>query len=168
MPLEASRYDVLIGQESWLHIPDKAALISEYVRVLKPVGAVAFTDIVVKSPLDPSMAARLAAEMHASNIASAESYAALLKRNGRAVVVQDDLSGDWKEILVKRLEMYCSLRDTTIAKFGEARFLKYDKAYSHFVGCFVVNYLGGVRLVARKPAQHANAADRLRPCPTRD
>ena len=80
MPLEASRYDVLIGQESWLHIPDKAALISECVRVLKPGGAVAFTDIVVKSPLDPSMAARLAAEMHASNVASAESYAALFQK----------------------------------------------------------------------------------------
>ena len=98
------------------------------------------------------MAARLAAEMHASNIASAESYAALLKRNGCAVVVQDDLSGDWKEILVKRLEMYRSLRDTTIAKFGEARFLEYDRAYSHFVGCFVADHLGGVRMVARKPA----------------
>ena len=152
MPLPASRYDVLIGQESWLHIPDKAALISECVRVLKPNGVVAFTDIVVRSPLDPSTEARLAAEMHTSNIASADSYAVLLEKNGCAVVVQDDLSGDWKQILVRRLEMYRSLRDTTIAKFGEARFLEYDKAYSHFVGCFVADQLGGVRMVARKPA----------------
>lgn len=48
--------------------------------------------------------------------------------------------------------MYRSLRDTTIAEFGEARFLEYDKAYSHFVGCFVGDKLGGVRIVARKPA----------------
>ncbi|HET7238232.1 MAG TPA: methyltransferase domain-containing protein [Terrimicrobiaceae bacterium] len=152
MPLPASRYDALIGQESWLHIPDKAALISECVRVLKPGGTVAFTDIVTRSALDPSTEARLAAEMHTSNIASAESYAALLKKNGCAVVAHDDLSDDWKEILVKRLEMYRSLRDTTIAEFGEARFLEYDKAYSHFVGCFVGDKLGGVRIVARKPA----------------
>ncbi len=152
MPLPASRYDALIGQESWLHIPDKAALISECVRVLKPGGTVAFTDVVTRSALDPSTEARLAAEMHTSNIASAESYAALLKKNGCAVVAYDDLSDDWKEILVKRLEMYRSLRDTTIAEFGEARFLEYDKAYSHFVGCFVGDKLGGVRIVARKPA----------------
>jgi ubiquinone/menaquinone biosynthesis C-methylase UbiE len=152
MPLPASRYDVVIGQESWLHIPDKAALISECVRVLKPGGAIAFTDIVVKSRMDPSTEARLAAEMHTSNIASVESYAVLIQTNGCAVVVQDDLSRDWKEILVKRLEMYRSLRDTTIAKFGEARFLDYDKAYSHFVDCFIAEKLGGVRMVARKPA----------------
>lgn len=152
MPLPASRYDVLIGQESWLHIPDKAALICECVRVLKPGGAIAFTDIVVGSRIDASTEARLAVEMHTSNIASADSYAVLLQKNGCAVVVQDDLSRDWKEILVKRLEMYRSLRDTTIEKFGEARFLDYDRAYSHFVDCFVAEKLGGVRMVARKPA----------------
>ena len=152
MPLEASRYDVLIAQESWLHIADKAALISECVRVLRPGGSLAFTDIVTRLPLDPATEARLAAEMHTSNIASADGYADLLRRNGCAVVACDDLSGDWKDILVKRLEMYRSLRDTTIAKFGEARFLEYDKAYSHFVGCFVANKLGGVRMVARKPS----------------
>jgi len=152
MPLAASRYDVVIGQESWLHIPDKAALISECVRVLKPGGAVAFSDIVARSPLDPPTEARLAAEMHTSNIASADGYADLLQKNGCAVVVRDDLSADWKDILVKRLDMYRSLRDTTIAKFGEARFLEYDKAYSHFVGCFLANKLGGLRMVGRKPA----------------
>ena len=68
--------------------------------------------------------------MHTSNIASAESYAALLEKNGCALVAHDDLSDDWKEILVRRLEMYRSLRDTTIAEFGEARFLEYDKAYA--------------------------------------
>jgi 2-polyprenyl-3-methyl-5-hydroxy-6-metoxy-1,4-benzoquinol methylase len=150
MPLSASRYDVLIGQESWLHIPDKAALISECVRVLKPGGVLAFTDIVIRSTLDSSTEARLAAAMHTSNIAAAEGYAVLLQKNGCVVVVQDDLSNDWKEILVKQLEMYRSLRDTTIEKFGEARFLEYDRAYSHFVGCFIANKLGGVRMVARK------------------
>lgn len=162
MPLPSSCYDVLISQESWLHIPDKEALISECVRVLKPGGAIAFTDIVVKSPLESSTAERLAAEMRTSNIASTNSYVVLLERNDCAVVVQDDLSDSWKQVLVERLEMYRSLRDTTIAKFGEARFLEYDKAYSHFVGCFVADALGGVRIVARKrhnPPMQRTASD---------
>jgi hypothetical protein len=46
--------------------------------------------------------------------------------------------------------MYRSLRDTTIAKFGEARYLEYDHAYSHFVGLFLNRKLGGFRVVARK------------------
>ena len=152
IPLPSSCYDILIGQESWLHIPDKAALISECARVLKPGGTIAFTDVVMRSSLDRSTEERLAAEMQTANIASAESYAALLEKHGCAVAAQDDLTGEWKDILVKRLEMYRSLRDTTVTKFGESRYQEYDNAYSHFVGCFVANKLGGVRMVARKAA----------------
>jgi len=149
MPLPSSRYNVLIGQESWLHIPDKAALISECARVLEPGGTIAFTDVVVRSGFDRPTEERLAAEMHTANIASAESYVGLLEKHGCAVVAQDDLSGEWEDILVQRLEMYRSLRDTTVAKFGESRYQEYDNAYSHFVGCFVAGKLGGVRMVAR-------------------
>ena len=82
MPLPSSRYDVLIEQESWLHIPDKAALISECARVLKPGGNIAFTDVVVRSRLDQPTEERLAAEIHTANIASVEIYVALLEENG--------------------------------------------------------------------------------------
>lgn len=66
------------------------------------------------------------------------------------VTSQDDLSEQWKDILIERLAMYRSLRDTTVAKFGETRVEEYDNAYSHFVGCFVANKIGGVHMVARK------------------
>jgi len=46
--------------------------------------------------------------------------------------------------------MYRSLRDTTIAKFGEARYAEYDSAYSHHVGLFVEGQLGGFRFAARR------------------
>lgn len=152
MPLPSSRYDVLIGQESWLHIPDKAALVSECARVIKPGGTIAFTDVVTRPTFDRPTEERLAAEMHTANIASEELYASLLEKNGCAVTIRDDLSDEWKDILVKRLEMYRSLRDTTVAKFGESRYQEYDNAYSHFVGCFVADKLGGTRMVARKAA----------------
>ena len=152
MPLSGATYDVAISQEAWLHIPDKAALISECLRVLRPGGAIAFTDIVALGPLDDLTASRLRTEMHQLDIASAHQYTSLLAAAGCAVVAQDDVSPQWKRILVDRLEMYRSLRDTTVAKFGEARFLEYDRAYSHYVECFVSNKLGGVRIVARKAA----------------
>jgi len=152
MPLPDSKYDVLIGQESWLHVPDKAALIRQCARVVKPAGTIAFSDIVLRAPLTRSEEERLAAEMHAPSIASAGRYEELLGDNGCRVELRDDLSGEWKRILVDRLAMYRSLRDTTVAKFGEARFLEYDRAYSHFVGLFVAGKLGGVRIVARHEA----------------
>jgi sarcosine/dimethylglycine N-methyltransferase len=150
MPLPSENYDVVIGQESWLHIPDKEALISECARVVRPGGKIAFTDIVVLSELDKTTEDRLASEMHTANIASAARYAALLEKNKCNVIKQQNLSEDWKEILAKRLEMYRSLRDTTVAKFGEARYMEYDDAYSFFVDCFINNTLGGARIVAQK------------------
>lgn len=152
MPLSDSRYDVLIGQESWLHIPDKAALIEQCARVVKPTGTIAFTDVVLRAELTRGEQERLAAEMHAPTIASADRYTELLENNGCQVELREDLSDEWKRILVDRLAMYRSLRDTTIAKFGEARFLEYDRAYSHFVGLFVAGKLGGTRIIARHEA----------------
>ena len=152
MPLPDSRYDVLIGQESWLHIPDKAALIQQCARVVRTNGTIAFTDIVRRDQLTGGEEERLAAEMHAPAIAAVGRYEELLASNGCRVAIQDDLSEEWRRILVDRLAMYRSLRDTTIAKFGEARFLEYDRAYSHFVGLFVAGKLGGVRIIARHGA----------------
>ena len=63
--------------------------------------------------------------MHTANIASTRIYSDLLERNGCTIAHENDLSGLWKQLLVQRLEMYRSLRDTTIAKFGEARFYEY-------------------------------------------
>ncbi len=152
MPLPDSTYDVLIGQESWLHVLDKAALIQQCARVVKPTGTIAFTDIVLRLELTRGEEERLAAEMHIPSVASADRYEELLAANGCQVALRDDLSEEWKRILVDRLEMYRSLRDTTVLKFGEARFLEYDRAYSHFVGLFVAGKLGGVRVIARHEA----------------
>jgi hypothetical protein len=44
--------------------------------------------------------------------------------------------------------MYRSLRDTTVAKFGERRFHEYDAAHAHFVSLFSAGKLGGFRVSA--------------------
>lgn len=153
MPFDDSQFDILLSQESWLHIPDKERLISECFRVLKPGGTLAFTDIVANGALDADTENRLAAGMHTANLATVDRYIRLIEDSGASVTRQDNISSHWKEILVDRLEMFRSLRDTTVAKFGQARFDEYDTAYSYYVGCFTANKLGGVRIVARKPLQ---------------
>lgn len=150
LPLPDAVFDVVMSQEAWLHIPDKVAVISEAVRVTKPGGVIAFTDAVLLDPLSANEAARLAAEMHAPDIASAQRYLDLLRGHGCTVTSHEDLSAPWCEVLVKRLAMYRSLRDTTVAKFGEAHFDAWDHTYSFFVGLFTAGKLGGARIVARR------------------
>lgn len=148
MPLPDAAFDVAMSQEAFLHIPDKAAVIGECARVVKPGGTIAFTDVVVRTALTAAEEQRMAAEMHAPGLATSAQYAGLLEQNGCRIDARDDMAEQWKGILVDRLAMYRSLRDTTVAKFGEARFLQYDSLYDFFVGLFTAGKLGGVRIVA--------------------
>ena len=150
MPLPDANFDVVISQEAWLHIPNKAALIAECARVVKPNGALAFTDVVLRERLTDAEEDRMATEMQAPGVAPVENYLERLQQNNFTLERHDDLSEFWTGVLVKRLEMYRGLRDTTVAKFGMERFESWDRMYSFFVGLFVAGKLGGARIVARR------------------
>jgi hypothetical protein len=85
-------------------------------------------------------------------IVTAQRYLDELTRAGFTIARHDDLSVEWKGILLARLEMYRSLRDTTIAKFGEAHYEKWDRKYAAFVGLYAADKLGGARIIAVAPA----------------
>lgn len=152
MPFAEASFDVAIGQESWCHIPDKNALIGECARVLRPGGTLAFSDILTTGALAADDEARLQAGMQMPRPAALVDYLALLERHHFSLVSGTDLSPSWQRILVDRLAMYRSLRDTTVAQFGLARFESYDRAYAHFVGLFSAGALGGARVCARRAA----------------
>jgi ubiquinone/menaquinone biosynthesis C-methylase UbiE len=153
MPFPDAAFDMAISQEAWLHIPDKPAVIGQCVRVLKTGGLLAFTDVIRRGGLTTAEESRLAAEMQAPQVASSERYLELLRASGCTIIGSDDLSSEWTGVLADRLEMYRALRDTTVAKFGEAHFEAWDRTYSFFVGLFAAAKLGGVRIVARTPAR---------------
>ncbi|MEM7255644.1 MAG: methyltransferase domain-containing protein [Pseudomonadota bacterium] len=150
MPFAPESFDALISQEAFLHIADKTALVRECARVMKVGGMLAFTDVVMRTQLQSITLERLERDIHTANLATDELYGALLTVNGCTVVQQDDLSAEWADLLSARLEMYRSLRDTTVAKFGTAHFEHYDRAYEHYASCFSTGLLGGIRVVARK------------------
>jgi cyclopropane fatty-acyl-phospholipid synthase-like methyltransferase len=142
-------FDVVIGQETWAHIPEKARLIAECARVVKYDGIIAFTDVLRRKALGQSELERLQQGMAIPTLETAEGYAQLLADSGCTLLEQEDLSDQWAEILTQRLEMYRSLKDQTVEKFGEAHYQKWDETYSFFAGLFAAEKLGGSRLVAR-------------------
>lgn len=149
MPFPGACFDRVMGQEAWIHIPNKARLLSECRRVLKPGGVLGFSDIVSVAPLAPAEATQMADEMQFPSIVTAQHYLDVLPACGLAIERHDDLSAQWREILVGRLQMYRSLRDTTVERFGQAHFEKWDRMYSAFVALYVAGRLGGARIVAR-------------------
>src|SRR5689334_13837400 len=151
MPFGDRSFDVVIGQEAWCHVPDKPRLIAECVRVLKPGGVIAFTDILRKAALNEDEMERLRREMTFPSLETLEGYAALLEQHGCTSIARDDLSAQWSEILIKRLAMYRSLGNETAAKFGAEQARHWDRIYSFFVGLFGEGKLGGGRFVFRRP-----------------
>ena len=152
MPFAAASFDVVIGQEAWVHVPDKARLIAECARVVKPGGVIAFTDILRRVELPPAVFQRLSDGMTFSMPETLAGYGALLARSGCAVQSLEDLSAEWTVILQKRLAMYRGLKDETIRVHGAEHYRRYDDAYQFFVGLYAEGLLGGGRLVARKGA----------------
>ena len=148
MPFEADQFDACISQEGWLHIPDKAAVVANCARVTRRMVAV--TDVALRGRLRSEDESRLANGMSTFHLQSPEAYVEQFESHGLQVTTCDDLSESWTELLVERLAMYRSLRDTTVQKFGEEHFGKWDAIYEHFVGLFEVGVLGGLRIAARK------------------
>jgi sarcosine/dimethylglycine N-methyltransferase len=152
MPFPGTSFDVVIGQEAFAHVPDKPRLIAECARVVRPGGRIAFTDILRRERLSDAEFERLRRDMTFQSLESLEGYGRLLTERGCTVLARDDLSAWWTEVLQRRLEMYRSLKDTTVAKFGAAHCARWDETYAFFVGLFVAGRLGGGRFVARRGA----------------
>jgi sarcosine/dimethylglycine N-methyltransferase len=152
MPFADAGFDVVIGQEAFAHVPDKPRLIAECARVVKPGGRIAFTDIMAGERLAPAAAARVRREMAFAGFETLDGYARLLEVRGCRVVERADLTARWADILVRRLAMYRSLRDTTVERFGVEHFRQWDDTYAFFVGLFSECQLAGGRLVARREA----------------
>jgi ubiquinone/menaquinone biosynthesis C-methylase UbiE len=150
MPFADATFDVVIGQEAFVHVPDKPRLIAECARVVRPGGMIAFTDILRREALSAAEFERLQSGMTFQSLETLDGYGRLLARSGCAVLVQDDLSAWWAEVLKERLAMYRSLEDTTVARFGTTHFEKWDATYAFFVGLFAAGRLGGGRFIARR------------------
>ena len=156
LPFPDDHFDVVIAQEAWAHIPHKHQLIAQATRVAKRGGVIAFTDIVSVGTLKAPTAQRLFDGMRFSEIASRESYCNLLEAAGCVVEQCVALDAEWTRILQQRHAMYRSLRASTVAKFGEEGYRRYDDAYAFFVSLYERGVLGGARLVARKLAAGSN------------
>lgn len=143
-------FDIVIGQEAWVHVPDKPRLIAEAVRVLRPGGRIAFTDILQRGPMSEATRIRLEQGMTYASYGSLALYPRWLEAEGCRLLSVEDLSIAWTAILQERLAMYRSLRDTTEASFGAGRAAEWDDIYAFFVAQYETGVLGGGRFVAVK------------------
>ena len=148
LPFRSAAFDAAVSQEGLLHVPDKAAVLTECSRVLRPGRRLAFSDWVARPRLGGNERRRLFEWMAAVSLQSIDGYRAILARAGFDGVAAEDLSGEWIGILRERLRMYRGLRAQTVARFGQARYDEYNQLYEFFVGLVEAGKLGGARFSA--------------------
>lgn len=89
--LPSSQSDFVWGEDAWCYVQDKARLVTEAVRLLKPGGVIAFTDWMTGSAdLPPSDLGRLCAFMKFPNVYRLQDYASRLKEAGCTVRTATD------------------------------------------------------------------------------
>ncbi len=145
LPFADARFDACLSQEGFLHITDKAAVLAECRRVLRPGGRLAFSDWIAQPRLGDGERRRLQEWMAATTLQTFDGYRTLLGRAGFTAVEAEDLSDEWRPILRARVEMYRALRADTIARFGETWYRDYQQVYGFFVALVKDGKLGGGR-----------------------
>jgi len=148
LPFRAGAFDAAVSQEGLLHVPDKATVLRECARVLRPGGRLAFSDWIARPRLAENERRQLDEWMAAVSLQSLDGYRELLARSGFAAIEAEDLSAEWIGILRERLRMYRGLRAHTVARLGEARYDEYNQLYAFFVGLVEAGKLGGGRFSA--------------------
>jgi ubiquinone/menaquinone biosynthesis C-methylase UbiE len=134
--LASGQFDFVWGEDAWCYVEDKAQLIAESARLIKPGGKVAFTDW-MEGPagLPGAEAARLLGFMKFPSLLTLSEYRALLEKNGCSVTVAHD-TGRFAAAMPLYLDMiekqltYDALKiigfDTALAAtlIGEMKFIQ--------------------------------------------
>jgi ubiquinone/menaquinone biosynthesis C-methylase UbiE len=89
--LPSGQFDFVWGEDAWCYVEDKAKLIAEAARLIKPSGIIAFTDW-MEGPagLTEAEAVRLLTFMKFPNVLTLGEYQSLLEQNGCVVHVAAD------------------------------------------------------------------------------
>ena len=91
-PFPADSFDVVVGQDAWCYVTDKARLIAECARVVRPGGRVAFTDWLETGPMSGVEWEALHQFMVFPYMETLDGYTELIKGAGLTLVGAEDLS----------------------------------------------------------------------------
>ncbi|MEU4996519.1 methyltransferase domain-containing protein [Streptomyces sp. NPDC021622] len=92
IPYEDGRFDVVWSQEAFCHSPDRTRTLAEAVRVLKPKGALVFTDLMADEGTSARTLRPVVSRLRVDELATPDFYRRSLGGLGMSQVDFDDLS----------------------------------------------------------------------------
>lgn len=151
MPFAAESFDVVWGQDAWCYVTDKARLIRECARLVKPGGRVAFTDWLETGLMTDERWTALNTFMVFPYLETLDGYAALLASEGLEVIEREDLSDEF----ARHVEVYLDdldrrHRTAIVVAYGQAMFDEVKQGITLWRDAAAAGQVGRGRVVARK------------------
>jgi ubiquinone/menaquinone biosynthesis C-methylase UbiE len=151
MPFEDGTFDMVWGQDAWCYVTDKAQLISEAARVLKPGGTIAFTDWIQVGNMTDDRWTALNSFMAFPYMETLDGYEKLLKENGFSILEKEDLSeGFTKHCHVYQATLRYELKDMIIKEYNEDLFNAADDGLNLWVTAADAGEVGRGRWIGKK------------------
>jgi ubiquinone/menaquinone biosynthesis C-methylase UbiE len=119
--LPDSRAEFVWGEDAWCYVSDKAKLIAEAARLVKPGGLIAFTDwIEGPTAMSERESERFLRFMKFPNMSNMDDYKSLLRQNGCDILVAED-TGRYAPCI----DLYLSMLDMQLTS-DALRIINYD------------------------------------------
>jgi SAM-dependent methyltransferase len=153
MPFRAGSFDVVWGQDAWCYVTDKARLVAECARVVRPGGVVAFTDWLETGPMSDERWAALNGFMVFPYLETLDGYVKLAEMAGLQVSEREDLSPDF----ARHIQGYYDAltnghRAAIVAAYGEDLYEGVKQGLTMWRDASAAGEVGRGRIVARKPS----------------
>ena len=140
------------GQDAWCYVTDKARLIQECARVVKPGGVVAFTDWLETGPMSDEEWEALHTFMVFPYMETLEGYATLARAAGLTALEKTDLSVDFAAHVPLYLErVVTQFKQAILDNYGQEMYDGVVEGLTQWRDAASAGKVGRGRIVARKP-----------------
>lgn len=152
LPFRGGTFDVVWGEDAWCYVTDKARLIGEAARVLKPGGVLAFTDWVQTGEMSDDEMEALYGFMAFPYMETIPGYVQLIQQAGLRVTHTADMSAHFRECMhTYESDLQERLKPAVIQQFGQGFFDAALAGVALWRKAADEGKVGRGRFVARKP-----------------
>lgn len=144
-------FDALVSWLTFLHIPQRQALLARCRECLRPGGSILVEDFFARPSLNDQQRELLAREVYCTDLPSMKAYREQIEAAGFADLQLKDLSAQWRQFVRQRLDAFRLSRNRFVGLHGSEAHAALDHFYAVIVELFESGGLGGLRWTARRP-----------------
>ena len=143
-------FDIVVSWLSFLHIPDRAALLKKCYTILKPDGKIFIDDFYKRDEFDNKEREILSKDVYCVYLPTSEEYKNQLAESGFTEIELIDKTDCWKNFVKERLSKFIENRHRNIKIHNTDIVDDLEDFYKKISQLFGGNNLGGLRIIAHK------------------